>query len=380
VNQLKSTGIILYKYMVADIKGGYDLADTIIHKAEFDGDTTPSPGDSSFATPGFDFSMCNSLKQLPEDVCDKGYAIKRANYTACIGRLGPNTCLHKAQGILSASASFDILWVSATEFVTRHKFKDDKKNCVQLLYSMDVHINGAVFSIRAYRSKMNATAVGAPLRFLSDVLVPILHMVARVVVKFWTTPPVDAVLSLVPTTERAVELALEGPSVALLRALALQPAHPRVLLRFERGWDKIDGGYDHRDDDDRATDQEMNGILHEFRHPIRLQIPFNLLDFECSGESFAQNPAIESLTITGGEKDLSASLLEGISRNEHLMHLSLRNRDWELEHELRNWEYCEDTYSNSGWNVALFRGLVWENASRLFQRLLLAARGGTGIF
>jgi hypothetical protein len=374
-NHLKSTGNDLFEYVVADIKGGYDPANTTIDEAEFVGEPVPSAGDSALVThPGFDFSMCNRLKQLPEDIRDKGYVIKRADYKCW---LGPLTSPHGATGILSASASFDILWVSATEFVTRHKFKDDKKNSVQLLYSMDVHVNGAVFSIRAYRSKINTTApAGAPLRFLSDVLAPVLHTVPRVVVKFWTTPPVDAVLSLVPTTEHAVtksiELALEGPTVALLRALALHPVHSRVLLRFERGWDEVDGGYDHRDDDDRATNQETNDILRDFRHPVRLQIPFNLLDFECSGESFARNPAIESLTITGGEKDLSASLLEGISRNDHLTHLILRNRDWELEHELRNWDYSEDTYSNSGWNATLFRDLVWVNANSIQSLTLLS--------
>jgi hypothetical protein len=105
--------------------------------------------------------------------------------------------------------------------------------------------------------------------------------------------------------------------------------------------------------------------LLEFRHPVRLQIPFDLLDYECSGGSFAHNPAIESLTITVGEKELSASLLEGILRNKHLTHLTFCNRDWKLEHKLQDWDYFGDTYSNSSWDKALIRCLAWENTNNL---------------
>jgi hypothetical protein len=85
---------------------------------------------------------------------------------------------------------------------------------------------------------------------LSDIVAPILHMVQRIVVKFWITPPVPAALSLVPTTERKVttniEIDIEGPSVELLRALTLQPVHSLVLLQFERGWNSPDGNHDRR--------------------------------------------------------------------------------------------------------------------------------------
>jgi hypothetical protein len=72
-NQLKSTGNDLFEYVVTDIRGGYDLANTYIDEAEIVGEPAPSSGDSSSLTPpGFGFSMCNRLKQLPEDVRDKG--------------------------------------------------------------------------------------------------------------------------------------------------------------------------------------------------------------------------------------------------------------------------------------------------------------------
>jgi hypothetical protein len=66
--------------------------------------------------------------------------IESAEYVSWLRPL-VRTYRNGAEGILSASASFDILWVSATEFVTRHKFTNDKKNSVQHLYSMEVYVD-----------------------------------------------------------------------------------------------------------------------------------------------------------------------------------------------------------------------------------------------
>jgi hypothetical protein len=178
--------------------GAIFLSLTSISEVEFEGKSNGSP---CLAPSDFCFSMLYRLEELDDDEkISLGLVFRRSkrNHRSS-GRpkdLG---------GQLAADEKFDILWMSSKEFVTRHKIDDEDNALVQHLYTMEVQVSEACLRVEAYRSrKALNSAAEDPLNFVRRLVVPIWHLVPRFTVRFWTAPPIHAVLSLIPTTAHAV--------------------------------------------------------------------------------------------------------------------------------------------------------------------------------
>jgi hypothetical protein len=149
---------------------------------------------------------------------------------------------------------------------------------------------------------------------------PARHLIEAIALTFLVAPPAEAVLSLVPTTAQSINtdfrIWLAGLWLEVLPALAAHPVHPRVDLRFDNIDDK---------------DQEMNDYFRQFQYPLHLNIPDQLLEYECIGESFTVNPAFRSMSVPtprfGSDAQLSPKMLDGIACNQGLDHLTVHCGD-----------------------------------------------------
>jgi hypothetical protein len=256
---------------------------------------------------------------------------------------------------------FDILWVSETEFISLHEINVDRgRNLRQTLY-MEVQLGESLFSFGAFSSKpkLNAPAEAA-LSFLGHVLTPVLHTVSKMVITFLSMPPVDVVLSLIPTTANTasltknIEISILCPTEKLLQALSTHPVHHRVLLGLESVSDDEYSDEPMTDEGTRAAAEKMNSVLRELQHPVHLQVPHDLLDFEPPDETFAVNRTLESLTIAAtGDQRISPKLLDDIARNKHITNLAIDYRG----------RYDDPPKPN--WHKDIFRRLVLTDSSNI---------------
>jgi hypothetical protein len=233
------------------------------------------------------------------------------------------------------NATLDVLWLSAIEFVSWHDFGGLLVNDLLVEKTHEIWVSergvrGGCFEVSFNVFKLNPAnaeerqSASNPselsLRFLSRALEPALHLVEAIRLTFLVAPPAEAVLSLVPTTAQSINadfrICLEGQWLEVLPALASHPVHPRVDLRF----DKIDN-----------KDEEMNDYFRQFQHPLHLNIPDQLLEYECIGEPFTANPAFHSMSVSTSRLDsdaqLSPKMLDGIARNQGLDHLTVHCGD-----------------------------------------------------
>jgi hypothetical protein len=206
----------------------------------------------------------------------------------------------------------DILWLSETEFVTRHDIKGSDNNEI---YSYTILVHGSpCFELRAFSIlQFDNSGLGTlgpspnlPLNFLRRIWPPSLRWLSEIIISFRAHPHVDTLLPFVPSAARTFRSCLTvqfvNPSEDLLRALSSHPVHEHVLLRLEIG------------EENDMTLQTMNDRLLEFRHPIHLQIPSAFLEFDSTEEPFSTNPAFTTLTIkAGGSQLLSSKLLDGMA-------------------------------------------------------------------
>jgi hypothetical protein len=275
------------------------------------------------APPKFDFSK---LDRLNKDAPYNGYCFRDGR-----GRDSPST-LPDTGVALSEGETFDILWLSTTEFLSRFRLREC--TWVVELYCVVVTVNEERLKFHVYRlmecTDNNYRSVWNlevdppaeyPLRFMAHLLAPVLDTIQRVTLDFRTKPPVEATLMLVPSTtcnlSKAISILLGSPTHDLLRALASHPVHPRVLLRLHD--EHISG----------ISAPEMNDHLLEFRNPVHLQIPYDLLTFNDCEESFAANPFFHSLTINANAgMRLSPKLLDAMAGNTGLKHVTVDTADF----------------------------------------------------
>jgi hypothetical protein len=306
----------------------YKETDTIFREAEFVEslleDSGRFVGASSLAVPrDFDFSK---LDRLNKDEAHTEYYFRDGR------NVGTPSALYDAAVALSDDDTFDILWISTTEFLSHATIL--KSTWVVNIYSVAVIVNGESLEFHAYRL-MECTDVNGfrsvwklnvdppaeiPLRFMAHLLAPVLDAIQRVKLEFWTKPPVEATLALVPSMEcilaKKISILLCSPTQDLLRALASHPVHSRVLLRL------------HDEHLSGISATEMNDHLLAFRNPVHLQIPHDLLTFNDCEEPFAANPFFHSLTINAPAfTRLSPKLLDAMSCNTGLKHLTIDTGD-----------------------------------------------------
>jgi hypothetical protein len=303
----------------------YKETDTIFREAEFVEslleDSGRFDGASSLAVPrDFDFSK---LDRLNKDEPHEEYYFRDGR------NVGTPSALYDAAVALSDDDTFDILWISTTEFLSHATIL--KSTWVVNIYSVAVIVNGERLEFHAYRL-MECTDVNEiwnlkvdppaehPLRFMAHLLAPVLGTIQWVQLEFWTKPPVEATLILVPSTEcnlsKKISILLCRPTHDLLRALASHPVHSQVLLRL------------HREHVSGISATEMNDHLLAFRNPVHLQIPHDLLTFNDCEESFAANPLFHSLTINAPAfTRLSPKLLDAMACNTGLKHLTIDTGD-----------------------------------------------------
>jgi hypothetical protein len=351
--QLSDNGYRIY-FHVAGFRGAIEKEILYIKEAEVVWPTE---------TTAFDFSV---LKRFKNEHVEYGYTI---NGAADDPYVDPDEAQLKRSAFPNGER-FDILWVSKTEFIALHRIAVDPGLHVEHLYTIEVHASKKLLRLQAFRTGIKKTVpAAAPLGFLCQVLTPIFHVVSRIVIKCWTNPPVDEVLSLIPTASahitRNIEIAIEAPSTDLLRALVSHPFHRRVVLQLEVGQSTMHDEHPVSHEDGRATAGQINNLLREFRYPVHLQVPYVLLDYEAADEVFTVNPVCESITIAAnGGKQLSPRLLEGIVRNKSMTRLTIDYRDLSFR------DYYPEIPE---WNKALFNSVVFENESSL-QVLILASR------
>jgi hypothetical protein len=234
------------------------------------------------------------------------------------------------------AATFDVLWLSKTEFITRHYVEEEEERDVVALSAITVQVGEGKVYIQAFRAHSpldNEVPGDASVRFLHDYLTPVFKSVSMIDALFLDAPPpVDATLLLVPTPESDVKniihISLKEVSIDMVRALEAHPVHPRVRLRLEG---RLNGAQE-----SNITAQEMNDALRAFQHPIHLNIPGILMSFRFEDEIFTANPVLQSLTIySDGLQPLSPKLLEGIACNSSLNHLAIDATGWTDRHETR---------------------------------------------
>jgi hypothetical protein len=253
----------------------------------------------------------------PCDEYDRGYVIlpfqERRHRKLFLKRM-------KGARSTRSRSEADILWLSATAFVSLHRFRYPEHSYAMsldqwklLAYSLP-HLDNADGTFRS------GPVSDLPLRFLYHVLAPICYQVSALEIKLESATPVDAMVTLLPRIDQApmnnTTIFFPNVSIGLLQAISSFPFHPRVRFRLEAGY-----GQDH------ITPQQLNDLLLSFRLPVHLQLPRALLDFESENESFTTNPCITSLTISTGTSRLSTKMLNGIARNENMEHLVIDCQD-----------------------------------------------------
>jgi hypothetical protein len=329
-------------FRVHEVTLGDNAHPRIAHVTECEIDWEPPPVANAGPSADFCISFLTRFNNEPEISYDFGiidhYGIPDRKDTAIP---------------LQDGRRFDILWLSADLFVTLREFPIDNRTHVELMYSTGIKINGIDLELRAYRlvpangqGEEERPTPDVPLRFFAHLLVPIFHVLQRIVVYLRATPLVEAALLLVPTISQNItkqlKVTLFSRSDDLLRALGSHPVHPRVLLCL--------AGH--------TAHQELNDQLRAFQFPINLCVPRKLLCREITGESFAVNPAIISLTIDAGiHGQLSSTLIDGIARNGGITHLTMKCSDW-LNFDARNSE-------PPSWIGTVFRRVLLSNTSRV---------------
>jgi hypothetical protein len=219
-------------------------------------------------------------------------------------------------------AKFDILWVSSTEFWTLRRFYDYGERHLWHLYTVQVQLDKTMWLLRAFGLRRRDDAktilhppVGLPLRFLARVLSSSLHTVSMMEIRFWTEPPVEGTLSLIPTREQSVQeiiVSLTFPSAHLLHAMAEHPIHHRVLLNINFGGPRQIGG--------------LSFVGRRHYSPLFGQV---------SGNNDL------SVTIKGSAYDCqSPKVLEGLALNKRITHVTIDCHDWACGADLRKTPTC----------------------------------------
>jgi hypothetical protein len=157
--RLESSGREVCEHQVYP-DGAIFLSHTSISEAEFEGKSNGSP---RLPPSDFCFSMLYRLEELDDDE-----KISLGLVFRCSKRnLRSSGHPKDLSGELAADATFDILWMSSKEFVTRHKIDDEDNALVQHLYTMEVKVNDACLRVEAYRSrKALNSAAEDPLNFV----------------------------------------------------------------------------------------------------------------------------------------------------------------------------------------------------------------------
>jgi hypothetical protein len=246
------------------------------------------------------------------------------------GAEGPADCTNTDipdDTILPDGATFDILWLSKTEFITRHYVEEEEEPDLLALCAVTVQLREEMLHVQSYHvnSRFDGEESGdipaaRSLRFLVDYLVPVLDSVPVIDVLFLgVPPPVDATLLLLPTSassrKKSIRIVIKDVSGDLVRALASYPVHRQVRLCLEARSD--------------LTAREMNDALRVLKHPVHLQIPHKLMKFSSENEAFTANPAFESLAIDlNGFPPLSSKMMDGIARNTSITHLTINAPGW----------------------------------------------------
>jgi hypothetical protein len=286
--------------------------------------------------------------------------------------------------ILPDDVKIDILWLSATEFITPHTFEfQNELLSVLPLCKLIVKLCGISVDLRACALLPIADGVAPrvrpplsslPLRFCSHILTSTFHLVTRMEFSFWSIPPMNSVLSLIPTMASQnvmmdFEVAFEGVVLPVLHASGEWPVHRHVVICLEGRLCSVDG--------EGISYQELNDVLSRYQHRLRLPRLF-LYAFECAGETFAANPAIESLTLSASKSaQLSPKVLDGLARNQGIRHLTIVWGDWTNSFNIGwgdNWTDHSFTLQIAAWIIPLFRTVVLRSEGHL-QRLTFEFSG-----
>jgi hypothetical protein len=270
------------------------------------------------------FSQISDLLHSPSSHCDRdtGYEIlpfqEESDHDHLLERMKH----------FSRQDEADILWLSATEFVSFRWFSA-RSHELGLYSSNSYAMSVGMCRFFAYSLPQLDNSDGVfqfapvsdlPLRFIYHSLAPILQEISSLKIEIAAATPVDAALALVPRTNHNpmnnTTIKLSCSSTELLRALASFPIHHRVRLLFE----EVSGG---------IPPQELNDLLLQFRFPVHLQIPRTLLDFECENEPFTTNPSFTSLTFPSCRTPLSTRMLNGIGHNKGMKHLVIDCWEWD---------------------------------------------------
>jgi hypothetical protein len=290
-------------------------------EAEFVGTESATAEDSgvtfSAITPEFDVFVLNQLMAHKVECV----------ITEQIGDGPTRVLLDENDAVLQCGTSIDILWLSEDKFVTRHSFdfRHDERRDVIWLCDMKVKLNEVSVDLEGYRlspieedeSQAEPSSSGLPFCFLAHMLAPKLHLVSRMEFFFVGATLVDAVLSVIPTkaTEnitKDIEVSLRGDGGLVVWAMKDRPIHRHVVLCLDGEFSRF------------TTAHTMNVVLCRYPHRLRLHVPVELWEFEPVGDTFAANPAIESLTFAElNNMDLAPKLLRGLARNQGLTHLAI---------------------------------------------------------
>jgi hypothetical protein len=336
---LEPRGYCVHQYEVAE---GVNAHSTVAHITECEIDWESPPASNARLSVDFCISLLTRFNKDQEIGYDFGRFFDKP--------------YHRDTAIpLEDGSRFDFLWLSADMFVTLHEFPNDiDGTLVEIMDGIRITIDGIDLNFQAYRL-VPANGQGTEqrptpdvrLRFFAQLLAPILHMLQSLAVYLPATSSVETALFLVPTISQNItkqlKVILYNTSNDLLRALGSHPVHPRVLLCLASS---------------PTAHQEFNDLLRAFQFPINLCVPRKLLCRETTGESFAVNPAIISLTIAAKRDDqLSSALIDGIACNGGIAHLTLECTDWPKSRP--------DNTERTNWMETVFRRILLSNTSRV---------------
>jgi hypothetical protein len=184
------------------------------------------------------FDQLDFLRDPPSDR-DKGYEIlpfqDAGDHSDLLGRMKRFRMYGGA----------DILWLSATEFVSLHRFHA-RSHELELYSSNSYAMSVGQWKLLAYSLPQLDNTDGVfrfgpvsdlPLRFLYHVLAPIFYKVYPLEIEIAAETPVEAALTLVPRTEQSplnrTTIFFPFASTELLHALSSFPFHHRVRLQLE---------------------------------------------------------------------------------------------------------------------------------------------------
>jgi hypothetical protein len=208
--------------------------------------------------------------------------------------------------------------LSTTEFATIFGYLDlpDHQSFVRRSYFLRVQFKGVekrleVYSVRQFDERgeeIKCACPGLALRFMAQLLMPVLDEVMKIDVRFDGDCPVNAALSLIPTLAQTMIEPLiasfEHPTAELLEALADHSFHHQVILSFPY-----------------IENDVLNNALRNFKRPVHLQVPC-ALDPQ-KDEIFTSNPVIAAITIDTDGFYLSDAELDHIARNESIRNLRI---------------------------------------------------------